>query len=645
MGIKRCLSIIFIVFFNLFCISNSFASKDINAQIFQLIKKKQWVAAHSKAKKRGDKAMMNIILSEKYSDSSCPSNSFEKSIKFIENNPDWPKTNIIQLKAEKLLNDSTNKRKIYDFFKNHEPKTAKGHKYFVKSAFIYQKNTEQLKSVIKQAWQGGAYSGSEKQYYPKLKRYLSLKDHIKRIDNMLMDGKVTAAKKNLRLVPAGYAKSFNVQIALINSDKKGMQKFRKLDKKYYTSGLLYRYLSKIKKSQPSSAYAQQILSHAKLKGNYADKFTKTQLYLAREYMDQNRYKDAYKVISNNFAGDAVSVSNAEFTSGWLALTYNNKPELALQHFKKFTKVVKTPMSLARGIYWRARAYEAMKEREKARNLFELGAQKYPYIFYGQMCAAELGHSKLNLPKYSVPQHMPNNSLVKAAIYVSKYGSNGLAQLYAKTAVKSAKSKDEAAYVVSKLSKYGKNIHHTAWAAKYALQKHLYMSDKAYPAPYKLGKLPIETALTYSIIRQESVFNQYARSSAEAMGLMQLLPSTARDTARKIGIKYNKANLTRSPDYNIKLGSNYLAQMIDEYNGSYIMAIAAYNAGPRNVNKWVKRFGDPRKLKNYRDVINWMELIPFYETRNYVQRVLENLQIYRSKLNPSKKFSLKKDLSR
>ncbi len=376
--------------------------------------------------------------------------------------------------------------------------------------------------------------------------------------------------------------------------------------------------------------------------DHADQFWKLQAYIAREYIQKKRFKDAYIVASSNFAVNPASRSDAEFLSGWLAVSFLNKPRKAMQHFRNFSQVVKTPISKARGVYWLARAYEASGDKANAKNLYNMGADKYSHAFYGQMCAMELGRSQLSLPRFSGLPRESSNSIAQAAKIVSKYGSAGLAQVYIKDAVRNASNVSNALGAVASVAK-NKKLYHTTWASKYALQKNVFLDSYAYPAPYKVGHLPIEKALIYSIIRQESVFNQYAQSTANAKGLMQLMPGTARDTARKIGIAANTAKLTQDPVYNMKLGSNYLKLMIDEYHGSYIMAIAAYNAGPHNVNKWVKQFGDPRKMRNPRQVIDWMELIPFYETRNYVQRVIENLQIYRARIDRQKGFKLRKDL--
>ena len=414
--------------------------------------------------------------------------------------------------------------------------------------------------------------------------------------------------------------------------------------------MIYRYLNSRKNDLPSSSEIVSLIRTIETDKDYADRFWKIQSYLAREFIEKKKYCDAYKVASSHFTESAGNKSDAEYLSGWLALRFLNKSKLALCHFRNFNRIVKTPISKSRGIYWLARAHEAERNKEKAERLYNLAASKYPYTFYGQMALMEMGKSKMHLPndvdlrqyQDSARVYAKKNDITRAVQIVSKYGSNALSQTYIKSGIIQALTTSDILHVAYYVYQ-SKNVHHMAWMAKSALQKHVLIKNHAYPTPYKVGKLPIEKPLMYSIIRQESVFDQHAISSAEACGLMQLIKATACDTAKRVATHCRISKLTADPHYNITLGSSYLQQMIEEYNGSYILAIAAYNGGPHNVDKWLKIYGDQRTMKTPRDVLDWIELIPFYETRNYVQRVLENLQIYRSIIDKDSKFDLANDL--
>lgn len=648
MRILSYLSIILMIFLTSF---NCQAKANNTSKLFGLIKQKKWQSSYKLALKIGDPVLKKIVLSQQYMDRRHKDNSFEKIAKFLKENPHWPQNYILKLRAESLLNSETSKDLIVEWFDKNEPITGKGHKYYALAASSVVKDPKKLSSIIKSGWHYGNFTNLEqKSYYKRFRKYLTVADHVKKIDNHLWEKEITAAKNSLQYVNAGYKKSFNAQIALIQKRKNARRLFKRIPKKYYTSGLIYRYLWSRKSDLPSGSEVAGLSRIASVDKDRADSFWRVQSYLAREFIEKQKYRDAYKSSSSHFASSASCKSEAEYLSGWLALNFLRKPDLALGHFRNFNRIVKTPISKSRGIYWLARAHEYKKDLEKSQKLYYLAATKYPYTFYGQMAAVELNQRKMvmpdaiNMAEYSqnINSYIKNNEIARAAQIISKYGPNALSQIYIKAAVKQAKNTSDVYGVVGAIAK-SNNVHHTTWAAKSAMQKHVLMKRHAFPTPYKLSKLPVETPLTYSIIRQESVFDQHAISSAQARGLMQLIKPTACDTAKLVGIRCRISKLTTDPNYNIKLGSNYINQMIDEYDGSYILAIASYNGGPHNVDKWLKIFGDPRKFKNHREVLNWLEHIPFYETRNYVQRVLENLQIYRIILEKDNKFKLSDDL--
>ncbi|MDP5021255.1 MAG: lytic transglycosylase domain-containing protein [Rickettsiaceae bacterium] len=647
----RILSFLSIILMNFLFVGNSFAQSNNTSKIFTLMKQKQWDSSYALALKTGDSALKKIVLSQQYLDHRHSGNSFEKITEFLHANPHWPQGYLLRLRAESSINENSNKQLIVKWFRNNPPLTGKGHKYYALAANSIIKDPEELKNIIKSGWHKGHFSiADQKTYYQKFKSYLALEDHIKKIDTHLQNKEITAAENSFYLVNSYYQQSFRAQIAFIKKQQNANILFKKIAKKYYTPGLIYKYLDSRKRNLPSSSEIVSLVRMVQTEKNYADDFWKIQSYLAREFIEKKKYLDAYKVASSCFTDDAANRSDAEYLSGWLALRFLNKPTLALDHFRYFNRIVKTPISKSRGIYWLGRAHEANNNNKTAERLYNLAASKYPYTFYGQVALMDMGKNQMILPddidlaqyKVSASSYAKANDVTRAALIVSQYGSNALSQTYIKSGVNQALNTVDILHVAHNINQ-SKNLHHMAWMAKSALQKHVFIKNHAYPTPYVVSNLPIETPLMYSIIRQESVFDQHAISSAEARGLMQLIKATACDTAKKIAQHCRISKLTTDPQYNITLGSNYLKQMITEYNGSYILAIAAYNGGPHNVDKWLKLHGDPRKMKNTRDVLDWLELIPFYETRNYVQRVLENLQIYRVIIDKNNKFSLANDL--
>lgn len=623
-------------------------------ECFKLLKQKKWSDATKLAKKTKDPALQKIVLSEQFLDKNYNQNSFVKIIKFIENNPGWSREYSLKKSAENYINSSTPHKEIYNWFSQNKPITGHGYKYYALSAAKLNSNPADIISIIKNGWRYGDFSEKEaSSYYNKFKKYLNNQDHIARIDHLLINKRITMAKKSFHLAGSGYKNSFEAQIALIQKKKNARAQFKKIPKKYYTNGLIYRYLQSRKKDLPKVNESIDLLKRLKDAQIYADIFYDVQNYMAREYIEKKDYISAYKIISNHFTTRPSKASNAEFLSGWLALRFLNKPKLSIKHFEKFDQIVSTPVSKARGLYWLARGYDVIGQKDKAKELYGKAAFHYPYTFYGQTATIELGESYLKLPasinvrKYGDSKIINNNDLFKATVLVAKYGTTGMNQLYLKAAAAKAKDQNEIMALASEIDKIG-NVHYKVWFGKQAIAKHIFLKDMNYPTPYSLQKfspiLPVEKALIYSIIRQESVFDQYAVSYANAYGLMQMIKGTACSTAKSIQMKCSVAKLTRDAKYNIRLGSSHLSELINDYDKSYILTAAAYNAGPHRVDKWLVTFGDLHKLKHHHDVIDWMELIPFEQTRDYVQRVLENVQIYRQVLGKAgARLRLKEDL--
>jgi soluble lytic murein transglycosylase len=655
MKITSPISIILIIFF---LVNNSFATppKDNNptAEVFALMKKKQWQKSYDLAVKIGNHDLKKIVLSQKYLDPSCAQTKCEDIIKFLQQNPNWPQKQLLKIRVENCINNDTNKQLIVRWFIDNPPLTSRGYRYYALAAHTMINDPEELQKIIKSGWYNGSFATQDQEVYlQKFKKYLTRENHIKKIDNHLLKTEITKAKHLFYLVDTNYKRSFNAQIALIQQKENAKSLFKKIPKQYYTPGLIYHYLNYCKNTPTSGDEIASLINLIKNDQDYADKFSKLQSYIAREFIEKKKYSDAYKVISCNFSTNPENKSNAEFLSGWLALRFLHKPKLALKHFNEFDRSVTTPMSKSRGLYWLARSHEADNDNENATKLYQLVASKYPYTFYGQMALVEMKQTKLkltddvNLKEYaeSAAAYAKSNDVIRATKLVSKYGSNTLSQIYIQSIISQASDPKDVLYIAHNIHQM-KNVHHSAWAAKYAMQKHVFIKNYACPTPYKItNTLPIELPVMYSIIRQESVFDQHAVSNREAMGLMQLIEATSCDVAKKISTHCSVHKLTKDPVYNITIGSHYLEEVIRDYDGSYILAMAAYNAGPHRVKKWLKLYGDPRKMKNTRAVLDWIEIIPFYETRNYVQRVLENLQIYRTIVNKNDDFHLKDDLLR
>ncbi|MCC8371457.1 MAG: lytic transglycosylase domain-containing protein [Rickettsia endosymbiont of Pseudomimeciton antennatum] len=607
--------------------------------------KKEWQDCEKMAKASKDQALIKIALSQKFLDQDYKKNTFEEVIKFIQNNPHWSQVNRLKEKAEQYLNYDTDKTLIINWFSKNEPVTALGYKFYALASRKLIKNQQNLAKIIKNGWIYGVFTAQEeKEYLTNFKNILREEDHVKKIDQYLWEADINSAKKYMHYVSNSYKQNFIAQIAILNQSSDSEKLFQKLSEKYYTPALLFHYLDSKKKDIPTSK-SIDLFKKVKLDKRYAVRWGRLQSYYAREFIDQKDFANSYKIISMPLTVSHEHIREAEWLSGWLALRFLDKPDLALSHFNKFMTVATKPLSISRGQYWLARTYQAKGDMKQANKFYNMAA-KYSHLFYGQLANIELKKNHIILAKKpkSVKPNIENSEIIRAIKHLIKHGKYSLAFLYADTAIRNSSKPSEILLITDIISSYD-NIFHMVEISRTACQQHVFIKDYAFPVIHRkaVKNAPIEEALIYSIIRHESGFNQYAINDATGYGLMQLEKAAACDTAKSLNHQCHIKKLTLDPEYNIMLGSNYLKEMLQQFDGSYLLTIAAYNAGPNTILKWIDRFGDPRDLKNLWQIIDWMELIPYSQTRNYVQRVLENIQVYRTILNKNNNLKLKQDL--
>ena len=409
---------------------------------------------------------------------------------------------------------------------------------------------------------------------------------------------------------------------------------KSVPKKYHKSAsILYAKSMWYKKRGREHKLAKLLIDSEKNIYTHQDRWAKLRLVLVSHLIDSADYKLAYRIISKHRFKNVVNYVDAEWVAGKIAYLYLRDYEKAAYHFKRLLNKSKFSVSRSKGAYWLARTYYRMGEKKKSFDTYKIAAM-YPDTYYGQLSTMKIKKDRTihlpQLPKITKTdiEWANKNDLVQ----MSKILAQNKKHVYARKFIAQAIIKAPSPSKKYLLTKTGHNIKQrsiSVVAGKEMARRGMFERKYSYPLkdfglPYK-----IELALVNSIIRQESEFDQYARSPAGAMGLMQLMYPTAKYVGKKVRKNFNKAHLLKYQKLNARLGSYYLSELIDRYKGSYVLAIAAYNAGPGNVDKWVTRYGDPRKTSNYNAVVGWVEKIPFYETRSYVQNVLSNLQIYRS----------------
>ena len=365
-----------------------------------------------------------------------------------------------------------------------------------------------------------------------------------------------------------------------------------------------------------------------------DKWWKEREIISRSLIYKKKYELAYKISSNHALTEGPEFASAEWMSGWIALSFLNDPILAIDHFNKFYSNVGYPISLARGAFWLGRSYEKIGDKSSSDKWYK-DAAKFPTTYYGQLAFMKVYPDKKyelkleeNIDK-DYKKKFFEKDIVKIVYLLdelnkSKYTKFIVRHLANDNIIKG--SETFAAELATDISRYDFAIQ----VAKIASYEKRFINNYNYPVigtPKIINgrKIP-NSALILSIIRQESEFDISANSSAGARGLMQLMTYTAKVVAKQAKLPYSKSRLTSDPEYNINLGSHYIAGLILEYDGAYPFAIAAYNAGPKRVRYWKKINKNPQKKEI--DYVDWIELIKFKETRNYVQRVLENYNVYR-----------------
>ena len=477
-----------------------------------------------------------------------------------------------------------------------------------------------------------------KQNYQKI---ITVQDNIKRADWHAWEGKHWDVQRMLRYLPKDHTALYRARQLLMSRSYGVDSAIAKVPEKFKNDiGLKYdrlKWRRRRGRLDPSLEILYTI-PRDPVKLVRPDIWWKERAILSRSLIYKKRYAEAYKVSSNHFLREGPEYANAEWLSGWIALTFLNDPNMALQHFKNFYNNVGYPISLSRGAYWIGQTYKKIKNEQKSVEWFK-EASKYLNTYYGQLAYIEVypGESfKLkDQPKISekFEKEFNKNNLIKIVKLLDELDKDK----YAKDFIKhlALTNIDQGSEILAgKLAVEIQRYDFAIQVAKQASYEKRFYNEINYPiietpAIVNQKSMP-KPELVLAVIRQESEFDQKANSYAGARGMMQLMTYTAKLVAKQAKLPYVKSKLKSDPIYNIKLGSYYLAGLLEEYEGSYPFALAAYNAGPKRVKYWKKINGNPQKGEiNY---IDWVELIKFKETRNYVQRVLENVNVYRYMLS-------------
>ncbi len=594
--------------------------------------KGDWTQAQAIMNRSSDMAAKETVNWYAYS-KGVSNKSFQEMANFIDTHQDWPYMDQIQRHAEDRIGGQS-AGLLIGFFDRHEPLTGKGMESYLQ-ALSQQGQTTKLQKIINAWWPAANLSrDDQRSLYQGYGRYIKTASHKARLNYLLDKGWYDSASGIAGVLEGGYPALVRAREALRQQSRNASSSLNTVPRSLIDDeGLLFDRLQWRRRKDLNQG-AIEILAKAPPANQMQNPaaWWKERHIIVRRLIEEKKYQQAYRLASAHKQTEGFPLLQAEWVSGWLALEFVNEPWKAFEHFEKLYKSAETPISKARGAYWAGRASEKLDHREIAVEWYQVAA-RYPEVFYGQLAAEKSGVKRHinfsnNIKPVLPPQYKHQE---QAAIWMNEAGLKNEADAFLLRLSMEVQTPNAYKYLATLAERMGKDYMAIKIAQSLQKEKDVTLYDVLYPnrAPDLKNVTNVEWAFAHAIMRQESRFDQNAISHAGARGLMQLMPATAQEVASRRGITHQTGWLTAKPAHNITLGSTYLRQMLDRFGGNYAMAAAAYNAGPGRVDRWIKEFGDPRRGQV--DLINWIEQIPIYETRNYVQRVLEGVDVYRDRL--------------
>ena len=570
---------------------------------------------------------------------------------FLARNPDWPGLRLLRIKGEAAIPPDADPAQVIAYFDHDPPQTGEGVLRLTEALTARGRREEARKQAVR-AWR--SFSMSKEVRSQLLTRFRrALKPHHRaRLDMLLWRGLGRQAEELYALVPAGDAALARARIGLRRKVKGVDGLIAAVPKSLARDpGLAYeRFLWRAAKGRYEAARDLMIARSVSAKSlGKPERWARKRRAYAREEMRKGNSRRAYRLAANHFLSEGADYADLEWLAGYIALRKLKDPKRALVHFNRFRAAVATPISFGRAGYWQGRALDALGDRAGAREAYAFAAQ-YQTSFYGQLAAQKIGARPD--PALAGTRQVPDwrsaaftrSPVLRAGLLLLRHTDRReMAENFFRKLAEGREAEE-----IQQLAELALEIGRPNFAVR--LSKMAARKGHVLPRTYfpltelaqRSGRVRPEVAM--SIARRESELDQFVISPAGARGLMQLMPGTAQKMAKQIGVGYSRERLTSDWKYNARLGTAYLAAMLEEFDGSYILAFAAYNAGPNRARRWVEQNGDPRDDRV--DQVDWIEHIPFRETRNYVMRVMESLHVYRARIQGrTPKLRLLRDLRR
>jgi soluble lytic murein transglycosylase len=578
--------------------------------------------------------------------------SVERYRAFISANPSWPSQSFLRRRLEAALwDDHREDAAVWSWFENESPLSAKG-KFALARVLIGRGERANAERLVRDAWRNDSMSEeTENTALDLFGALLTPGDQKARMDFMLygteQEGAALRAAKRLgsgevalakaRIASNHKAANARALLEAVPSELRG------------DTGYIFARIQLLRREEKFAEAAQLMMSAPRDPGRLynVDEWWIERRLLSRKMLDTGENRTAY-LIARDAALPARDIykTEQEFTAGWIALRFLNDPATASQHFARIGVGSVNPTALARAGYWQGRAAEAAGRSQEARAAYTAAAEQST-SYYGQLARAKLGlpQIELNGAPAARGRGIERFEIVRAVqllyaldereIAIPIFGDMG------------DNGDPDALVGVGELASRNGDARGMLLLGKAALNRGLPFDFYAYPVngipPFKSIGPDVERSVIFAIARQESAFNPAVVSPAQAYGLMQVTPDAGRYVCKKYGANFDLGRMKNDPVYNAALGAAELGGLLEDYRGSYIMTFAAYNAGRGSVKKWIDRYGDPRDPRV--DAVDWVEQIPFSETRNYVQRIMENLQIYRARFGGGTRLQIEADLHR
>lgn len=626
------------------------ADLDTLESVFELVRKHKPVDATQAAGGIGDPVARKlaewVIL--RSDDNGA---TVERYRAFIEANPSWPSQTFLRRRAEAALwDDHRDDATVLSWFENESPVSAKG-RFSLARALIARGDRTNAERLVREAWRGDAMSGdTEEAALDLFGSLLTPGDQKARMDLLLYGSETDAALRAAKRLGSGSMALARARIAVTKKTSNAKALLEAVpDEMRSDPGYVFAKIQLFRREEKFEEAARLMLAAPRDPGRLynLDEWWIERRLLSRKMLDVGDHRSAY-LIARDAALPSRDIykTEQEFTAGWIALRFLKDPATAAQHFARIGVGSVNPTALARAGYWQGRAAEAAGRSQAAQQAYAAAAE-HSTSYYGQLARAKLGLPQIELRGAPGGRGRSIEKLEIVRAVQILYAMDERDVAIPILGDMGENGDPEALVGLGELASRNSDARGMLLLGKAALNRGLPFDFYAYPVsgipPFKSIGPDVEQSIVFAIARQESAFNPAVVSPANAYGLMQVTPDAGRYVCKKYGASFDLGRLKNDPVYNASLGAAELGGLIEDYRGSYIMTFAAYNAGRGSVKKWVDRYGDPRDPKV--DAVDWVEQIPFSETRNYVQRIMENLQVYRARFGGGTRLQIEADLHR